>query len=97
MNAPSDALITITCDDGYFISTDASKLDIPLIHKWLSTDCYWAIGRPLEKVRGSIEHSLSFGVYTKNKVQIGHTRVITDYCNLPSFPFSNCSYFCIYL
>ena len=61
----------------YVISTDKSRLDLTVIHNFLKTS-YWAAGIPLEVVRRSIEHSLSFGLYKEDK-QIGYARVITDY------------------
>ena len=61
----------------YLISTDKSRLDLTLIHNFLTTS-YWAAGIPLEVVRRSIEHSLSFGLYKEDE-QIGYARVITDY------------------
>ncbi|WP_167611962.1 GNAT family N-acetyltransferase [Maribellus sediminis] len=60
------------------ISTDKTRLDIELIHNYLSNESYWAKGRTMETVRRSIEHSLCFGVYTDNQ-QIGFARVISDY------------------
>ena len=69
--------------DGYSVSTDRARLDLPMIHAFLTT-CYWAKGIPLETVRRSIEHSLSFGVYHDAAVpdgrgpQVGFARVITD-------------------
>ncbi len=61
----------------YLISTDKSRLDLTFIHNFLTTS-YWAAGIPLEVVRRSIEHSLSFGLYKEDQ-QIGYARVITDY------------------
>ena len=60
------------------ISTDKEKLDIQIIHNYLSNESYWAKGRSLETVQRSIENSLCFGVYFENK-QVGFARVITDY------------------
>jgi GNAT superfamily N-acetyltransferase len=62
----------------YLIGTDPARLDIAMIHGYLSTSAYWAMGRSLEVVRRSIENSLPFGVY-KGSVQIGFARVVTDY------------------
>ena len=61
----------------YIISTDKRRLDLSVIHGFLTTS-YWAAGIPLEVVKKSIEHSLSFGVYNGDK-QVGFARVITDY------------------
>ncbi|WP_319592004.1 GNAT family N-acetyltransferase [uncultured Draconibacterium sp.] len=60
------------------ISTNKQKLDIQLIHNYLSNESYWAKGRSLETVQRSIENSLCFGVYTENS-QVGFARVVTDY------------------
>ena len=61
----------------YTISTDPARLDLNVIHGFLSTS-YWAAGVPLDVVQRSLEHSLSFGLYTSDR-QIGFARVITDY------------------
>jgi len=62
----------------YTISTDREKLDIDLIHHFLSNDSYWAKGIPLQKVQRSVQHSLCFGVYHQQQ-QVGFARVTTDY------------------
>jgi N-acetylglutamate synthase-like GNAT family acetyltransferase len=62
--------------DNFSISTDKSKLDIQVIHDFLSKS-YWAENIPAETVRQSIEGSLCFGVYDENK-QVGFARMITD-------------------
>ncbi len=64
--------------DEYVISTDRTKLDLRLIHNYLSTESYWAVGRPLELVTRSIENSLPFGIY-RGDAQIGFARIVTDY------------------
>ncbi|HXU35054.1 MAG TPA: GNAT family N-acetyltransferase [Blastocatellia bacterium] len=61
----------------FTISTDRSRLDIEVIHRFLDTS-YWAAGRSPETIRRSIEHSLPFGVYAGDH-QVGFARVITDY------------------
>lgn len=61
----------------YVISTDKNRFDLGVVHGFLSTS-YWAAGIPLEIVKKSIEHSLSFGVY-KGEQQVGFARVVTDY------------------
>lgn len=62
----------------YTISTDRARLDVGLVHKYLSESSYWAQGRPREVVERSIGHSLAFGVYLDER-QVGFARVITDY------------------
>jgi GNAT superfamily N-acetyltransferase len=66
------------CRDGFSISTDKSKLDVGVIHEYLSERSYWAQGRPLDVVQKAIEHSVCFGVYDGDR-QVGFARVVTDY------------------
>ncbi len=59
------------------ISTDKSKLQIALIHQFI-TNSYWGKGRTLAQVQTTIDNCLCFGVY-KDEEQIGFARVATDY------------------
>jgi len=61
----------------YSISTDKGRLDLAVIHNFLTTS-YWAAGVPIDVVKRSIEHSLAFGVYKEDQ-QAGFARIITDY------------------
>lgn len=58
------------------ISTDLSRIDLSVVHGFL-TNCYWAAGIPLETVHRSLQHSICFGVY-KGEQQVGFARVISD-------------------
>jgi GNAT superfamily N-acetyltransferase len=58
------------------ISTDAARLDIGLIHGFLSTS-YWARGRRRSVVERAIRNSLCFGVYREQR-QVAFARVVTD-------------------
>jgi GNAT superfamily N-acetyltransferase len=60
------------------ISTDVDRLDVDVIHRFLSESSYWASGIPLDLVERAIENSLCFGAYDDD-VQVGFARVITDY------------------
>ncbi len=64
--------------DGYEIATDPGRLDIALVHRWLSDDAYWALGRSRETVERSVAASLNFGVYRPDGTQVGYARVVTD-------------------
>jgi GNAT superfamily N-acetyltransferase len=59
------------------ISTDRSRLDVDVIHAFL-TGCYWAKGIPKDTVIRSIENSLCFGLYCDGQ-QAGFARVVSDY------------------
>lgn len=64
----------------YIISTDKDRLDVDAVHQFLSTQAYWALNRPIEIVKATIENSICFGVYEEEaKKQIGFARVVTDY------------------
>jgi len=60
------------------ITTDKSKLDTDLIHRYLCDESYWAKGIPRDVVARSIENSLCVGAYEDGK-QIGFARAVTDY------------------
>lgn len=64
----------------FLLSTDPKRLDLDVIHNFL-TNCYWAKGIPREIVVRSIEHSLCFGIYD-GKAQVGFARVISDFATI---------------
>ncbi|MET7473892.1 GNAT family N-acetyltransferase [Streptomyces sp. NPDC005648] len=65
--------------DGYELSTDPGRLDVDRVHRWLSTDAYWAIGRAREKQERAIAASVNFGVYeVVSGDQVAYARVVTD-------------------
>ena len=65
----------------FSVSTDRARLDLDVIHGFL-TNCYWAKGIPRDVVARSIEHSLCFGIYDGNGVQVGFARVISDFATI---------------
>jgi len=70
--------------DGFTISTDPSRLDLDLIHDFLSNHAYWSPGISRALVEKAIKNSLCFGIYANSSAgkyegQIGFARVITDH------------------
>jgi N-acetylglutamate synthase-like GNAT family acetyltransferase len=61
----------------YLISTDKSKIDVTVVHQFLSQS-YWAKGISQSIMQKSIENSLCFAVYHK-QVLVGFARVISDF------------------
>ena len=59
------------------ISADPSRLDIGLIHSFLSEQAYWCLGVPRAVIERAIEGSLCFGAYCA-QAQTGFARVVTD-------------------
>jgi GNAT superfamily N-acetyltransferase len=59
------------------ITTDPSRLDLDVIHRFLARS-YWAAGVPRATVERAIRHSLCFGAFDRER-QVGFARVISDY------------------
>ncbi len=67
-----------TNDSSFEVSTDQSRLDIPMIYRFLSEQSSWAVGIARPVVERAIENSLCFGAYLDGR-QVGFARVITDF------------------
>ena len=65
----------------FVISTDPTRLDLDVIHNFL-TNCYRAKGIPRDVVARSIEHALCFGIYDGGGAQVGFARVISDFATI---------------
>ena len=63
--------------DEFTLSTDRRRFDLGVIHSFL-TESYWAKGISREIVARSMENSLCFGIYTRDR-QVGFARVISDF------------------
>jgi GNAT superfamily N-acetyltransferase len=61
----------------YAISTENARLDIALVHRFLSEEAYWSPGVSRDVVERSIENSICFGMYRGDQ-QVGFARVVTD-------------------
>ena len=66
----------ITNDSSFQVSTDQSKLDIPMIYRFLSEQSTWAVGIARPVVERSIENSLCFGGYLDGR-QIAGLALVT--------------------
>lgn len=64
--------------DGHWVSDDRSLVDLALVHHWLSTQSYWAEGRPYDIVARSFRESLPLGLYAPDDEQVGVCRWVTD-------------------
>jgi GNAT superfamily N-acetyltransferase len=74
-------MIPTTNDSSFQISTDRTRLDIPMIYRFLSEQSTWAVGISRTVVERSIENSLCFGGYLDGR-QIAFARVVTDYATI---------------
>jgi len=64
-------------DLGVEFSNDAARLNVELVHAFLSSS-YWAEGRSRAVVAESIRNSLCYGAYIGEE-QVAFARVVTDY------------------
>ncbi|MFF8609271.1 GNAT family N-acetyltransferase [Streptomyces sp. NPDC015346] len=63
----------------YEISCDPDRIDRNRVHHWLSTDAYWALGRPRDTQDRAIDGSLNFGAYHRDTGEMAaYARVVTD-------------------
>jgi len=62
--------------DPFIIDTEIDRIDLDLVHGFLTT-AYWSEGIPRETVERGIRSSLVFGLYREQQ-QIGFARVVTD-------------------
>jgi GNAT superfamily N-acetyltransferase len=64
-------------DQAYRLSEDATELDLDRIHRWLSEDAYWALGRDREVVVRAFAGSVAAGVYRDGE-QVAVARLVSD-------------------
>jgi GNAT superfamily N-acetyltransferase len=64
--------------DGYEVDDDRDRVDVDLVHRYLSEEAYWALGRPRETVERLVRESARvIGAYLGDE-QVGFARVISD-------------------
>ncbi|WP_342117054.1 GNAT family N-acetyltransferase [Pseudoduganella sp. OTU4001] len=59
------------------VSCDPARLDVGLVHRFLSEESTWARGIPRELVERAMANSICFGGYLDGN-QVAFARVITD-------------------
>ncbi|MGT2427420.1 GNAT family N-acetyltransferase [Amnibacterium kyonggiense] len=62
----------------FLVTTDLREIDLDTVHRWLSTDAFWALGRPRQTVQQAAEASMNFGVLDRDQTLVGYARVVTD-------------------
>jgi GNAT superfamily N-acetyltransferase len=64
---------------GYVIDPDPARVDLTLVHGWLSEQAYWALGRSLQTQRQAHAGSRVYGVYrAADGAQVAIARAVTD-------------------
>lgn len=64
--------------DGFLISTDTSRLDVPWILNFLKNESYWANKLDRAVLEKSIHNSIPFDLYNSTGRQIGFAKVLSD-------------------
>lgn len=66
-------------DAAYSFSSDRAEMQRELIHLWLSTQAYWALGRERAVQDAAIDASLNFGMFdAASGRQVAYARLVTD-------------------
>ena len=71
----------IACESRYgtwTLSDARSRFDLPLAHRWIAEESYWASGIPLETFRRAVDNSLTVGAYAANGQMTAMARAVTD-------------------
>ena len=67
-----------TLDDGFELDDDPQRVDVGAVHRFLSTEAYWALGRARDVVERTIHGSTRVvGLYRDDR-QMGFARVVSD-------------------
>ncbi len=64
--------------DGYVLTTEKDRVDVDRVHRWLSEEAYWALGRPREVVEKTIDASWVWSVLGPDGEQVAFLRAVTD-------------------
>lgn len=65
-------------DGGYELDDDRDRIDLDVVHRYLSEESYWASGRSLEIVAASIAGSMRVVGLYHDGAQIGFARASSD-------------------
>lgn len=76
-DVPAEGRLRQPLPAGYRLSADPGQLDLELVHHWLATDAYWAIGRPADCTRRAFDGSVAVGIYHGGR-QVAVARLVTD-------------------
>ena len=64
---------------GYELDDDRDRIDVDVVHAYISGESYWAKGRSREKMEAAIAGAARvIGLYAPDGAQAGFARVISD-------------------
>jgi GNAT superfamily N-acetyltransferase len=59
------------------VLVDPGDLDLDRVHRWLSEEAYWALGRPREVVERAAARSVNLAARVDGEL-VGYARLVTD-------------------
>ena len=66
-----------TLAEGYELDDDTARVDRQAVHRFISEESYWAMGRPQETMNGLIERaSRNVGLYAPDGSLVGYSRTV---------------------
>lgn len=60
------------------VTTQLDEIDLDVVHRWLSEEAYWALGRSRELVERAARASVNVGALDAEGRLVGYARVVTD-------------------
>jgi GNAT superfamily N-acetyltransferase len=64
--------------DGYELDDDRERIDVGAVHRFISTEAYWGLGRARELVERAVQGSTRvLGLY-HDGAQVGFARAVSD-------------------
>ncbi len=66
-------------ENHYLLTNDPKKIDLDILHAFLSKEAYWSIGISKRRVAMGIKHSIPFSLLAPDGLFVGFARLTTDY------------------
>jgi len=64
--------------DGYELDDDRTRVDLREVHRVLSTECYWALGRSYARMEDLVAGAARVVGLYRDDEQVGFARVVSD-------------------
>jgi ribosomal protein S18 acetylase RimI-like enzyme len=65
-------------DGGFELDDDRARIDVDAVHAFISSESYWGLGRPRERVVQAIEGSARVVGLYRGEQQVGFARAVSD-------------------
>jgi GNAT superfamily N-acetyltransferase len=65
-------------DGGFELDDDRARIDVDAVHAFISSESYWGLGRPRERVERAIDGSARVVGLYHGQQQVGFGRAVSD-------------------